>query len=149
MQKLGQLSAHLESLAGISRDQMESFVDLGKLRPTGKDLGQGLEVGRFRYDAVIAIERCPSIIAFTLITSLLLWLDENDPERERYGLEDPDIDVTVEDEQTVFVQLSVEFDESLFIVPDPEGDIAYAGQTWRIADVPIDVAEVLDSMEKA
>ncbi|MGB3222533.1 MAG: phage tail protein [Desulforhopalus sp.] len=149
MEKLKLLAGHLESLPGITRDQMEAFADLGKLVPTGKDLGQGLEVGRFKYDAVVSIERCPARIASLLLSSLLIWLAENDPDRDLSELTDPDIDITLEDEQTVFVQITVEFDEPLFIVADPDGPISYDGQKWRVDMVPVDVAEDLESLEKA
>ncbi len=149
MEKLNKLAKHIESMPGITRDQMEAFADLGKLIPTGKDLGQGLEVGRFKYDAVISIERCPAGIAPLLLSSLLIWLSVNDPGRDLLNLEDPDVDVTVEDEQTVFVQITVEFDEPLAIVEDPDGKISYDGKRWSVSAVPIDVAEDLDSMEKA
>lgn len=147
MQKLSGLAKHLESLPGISRDRMEAFADLGKLCPTGKDLGHGLEIGRFRYDAVISIERCPAALATLLLSVLLIWLAENDPDRDLLGLGDADVDVTLEDEQTVFVQITVEFDESLSIVKDPAGPITWEGEQWRVDDVPVDVAETLDKLE--
>lgn len=148
MKKLSKLARHLESLPGITRDQMEAFADLGKLVPTGRDLGIGLEVGRFKYDAVISIERCPASLAPLLLSSLLVWLEENDPDRDRFDLADPDVDVTIEDEQSVFIQITVEFDEALTIVADPDGLISYDDKQWRVDDVSIDVAETLDSLEK-
>lgn len=148
MQKLGLLAKHLLALPGVTRDQMEAFADLGKLIPTGKDLGQGFEVGRFRYDAVISIEDCPAEIASRLLVTLQLWIAENDQDRDRSELSAPDIDITVQDEKTVFVQITVEFDEPLSIVPDPEGPILFDGSLWRVSEVPIDTAETLDSMEK-
>ncbi|MGB3224541.1 MAG: phage tail protein [Desulforhopalus sp.] len=148
MEKLSLLAKHIESLPGITRDQMEAFADLGKLIPTGKDLGHGLEIGRFKYDAVISIERCPAVIASLLLSSLLIWLDTNDPNRDRYNLADPDIDITIEDEQTVFVQITIEFAEGLAIVEDPNGPLLYSGTRWKVASVGIDVAESLDSLEK-
>ncbi|WP_419174411.1 phage tail protein [Desulfosediminicola sp.] len=149
MEKFGQLTAFLESLDGVTRDQMESFVSIGRPKPTGRDLGQGFEIGRFQYDAVIGIDRFPAEIATTLIVLLIIWLWGNDPDREQLELEDPEIEITPLDDQTVFVEITVVFDESLFIVPDPQGTIPYDGQMWRISSVPVDVAESLDSMEKA
>jgi len=148
MQKLNSLAQHLESLPGIARDQMEAFADLGKLCPCCKDLGNGLEIGRFKYDAVISIERCPGTLASLLLAVLLVWLAENDPDRDLLNLEDPDIDVTLEDEQTVFVQISVKFDEALSIVPDPNGLITWDDKQWRIDDVPVDLAQNLDRLEQ-
>lgn len=149
MRLLSALSRHLEALPGISRDRMEAFADLGKLTATGQDLGKGFEIGQFRYDAVIDIHRCPAKIASLLLAFLLVWLAENDPDRERNGLDAPEVDVTIEDEQTVFVQITVEFKESIFIVQDEDGPISWSGEQWRVDDVPIDVAESLESMENA
>lgn len=147
MRKLSDLAKHIEALPGIARDQMEAFADLGKLCPSGKDLGKGLEIGRFKYDAVISIERCPATLATLLLSVLLIWLAVNDPDRDLLELGDPDIDVTLEDEQTVSVQISVEFDESLSIVEDPEGPITWDGKQWRVDEVPVDVAQTLDKLE--
>ncbi|MCF8093694.1 MAG: phage tail protein [Desulfotignum sp.] len=148
MQKLSALSAHIAALPGIARDNMESFADLGKLVPTGKDLGNGLEIGRFRYDAVIGIEQCPAALASLLLSSVMVWLAANDPDRDLLGLTDPEVDVTIYDEQHVFVQLNVEFDEALSLVPDPAGDILWDEQRWRVSDIGIDVAETLEKLDK-
>jgi len=106
---------------------MESFADLGRLTTTGQDLGKGFEIDRFKYDAVIDIHRCPAKVASLLLATLLVWLAENDPDRETNGLDAPEVDVTIEDEQTVFVQITVEFKESIYIVQDPEGPISWNG----------------------
>lgn len=148
MKLLKALSKHLLSLPGVNRDNTESFVDLGKLKLTGKDLGHGIELGRFQYDAVISIERFPSELAPLLLAVILTWLAEHDPDRYHMGLEDPDIDVSLDDEQTVSVQISVEFDEPLYLVRDDEGPITHDGQTWRVDDVLIDTAEVLNKLDK-
>jgi hypothetical protein len=147
MKKLSALATHLVTLPGITRDQMEAYADLGKLIPVGRDLGHGIEVGRFRYDAVISIERCPASLAEVLLSSLLVWLALHDPEREALGLTDADVDVSLSDEQTVNVEISIEFDEALIIVPDPKGLIAYEGQMWRVDDAGFNVAENLAGLE--
>ncbi|WP_300674099.1 phage tail protein [Desulfoluna sp.] len=147
MKKLSALAAHLLALPGITRDQMTAFADQGKLSLTGKDLGHGLEVGRFRYDAVISIDRCPSSIAELLLSFLVVWLAKNDVERFVQGLADPDVDVSLSDDNTVDVEISVEFDEALVIVPDPEGPLAFEGAQWRVDDAGINVAESLAGLE--
>lgn len=147
MKKLSSLSAHLLTLPGITRDQMEAFADQGKLSLTGKDLGTGLELGRFRYDAVISIDRCPSSIAELLLSFLVVWLAMHDVERFELDLADPDVDVSLSDDNTVDVEISVEFDESLVIVPDPEGPLAFKGQQWRVDDAGVNVAENLAGLE--
>ncbi len=149
MKLLSALARHLEALPGISRDRMDAFADLGKLVPTGEDLGEGFEIGRFKYDAVIEIDRCPAAIAPLLLAYLIVWLAETDPDRDERGLEDPDVDVTLEDEQTVHVQITVEFNEALTIVPDAEGQISWDGQTWSVEDVPVNVATTLSKIGRA
>ena len=149
MKLLMALAAHFETLPGIARDQMEAFADLGKLVPTGKDMGNGLEIGRFKYDAVISIERCPARLASLLLSVLLVWLATNDPDRDLRDLPDPDVDVALEDEQTVSVEISVQFDEGLAIVEDATGPIVWNGKRWQVDDVGIDIAEALERMEKA
>lgn len=148
MRKLQALTAYIEALPGVNRDSMESYADLGTLVPTGVDLGHGFEVGTFRYDAVISIEDFPSKSGGLLLPALAVWLGENDPDRERIGLDDPEINIDRTDQETVFVQITCEFRESLQVIADPSGPIDFAGSKWTVADVPVDVAEVLDSLEK-
>ncbi|MCP3941007.1 MAG: phage tail protein [Desulfobacteraceae bacterium] len=147
MKKLSTLARHLLRLPGVNRDKIEAFADLGKLSLCATDLGQGFEIGKFRYDAVFSIERFPAAQAQLLLAVLAVWIAENDPGRDLLNLNDPDVDVTLEDEQTAFVQISIEFEEPLSIVPDPAGPITWEGQQWRVDDVPIDVADTVDKLE--
>lgn len=148
MRKLQQLTAYLETLPGVNRDSMESYADLGRLIPSGVDFGNGYEVGIYRYDAVITMEDFPSQCGSLLLPALAVWLGENDPDRELIGLDDPEINIDTTDQETVFVQITCEFKESLQVVEDPSGTIIFNGSNWKVADVPIDVAETLNSLEK-
>ncbi|MCJ2164651.1 MULTISPECIES: phage tail protein [unclassified Pseudodesulfovibrio] len=132
--------------AGASGNHIHSFADQGVIVPTGRDLGHGLEVGRFKYDAVIQVEgyRDDGMLFVAFVTA---WLQVHDPKREALGLADPEIDISLNDDRTADIELSIDFEESLEIVPDEDGPIHYNGQRWRVADVPIDVAEELDDME--
>ena len=147
MKKLSALSVYLLTLPGLTRDQMTAFIDQGKLSLIGKDRGQGFEIGRFRYDAVISIDRCPAELAELLLSFLVVWIGENDTERDEMGLVDPDVDISFSDDTTVDVEISVEFDEALVIVPDPVGSIAFKGEMWRVGEVEVDVAEGLVGLE--
>lgn len=144
MRKLQALVAFLCQQTGIRREQVHAFVDQGVNRPTGKDLGHGVEIGRFRYDAVLQCERVPVECSELLLSLIISWLSDNDPERESFELSDPDVDVTINDMRTCDVDITVEFDEGLQIVPDPTGSIPFNGMMWRVANVPVDVAEALD-----
>lgn len=148
MKKIQALTSYIESLPGVNRDSMESYADLGKLIPSGVDFGNGYEVGIFRYDAVISIENYPSKQGSLLLPALAVWLGENDAERDSLGLDEPEINIDTTDQENVFVQITVEFKESLQVIEDEKGPLFFNGKKWKVADVSIDVAETLDSMEK-
>lgn len=147
MRKLQQLTAYLEEHAGLKREQVQSFADRGELIPTGSDLGHGVELGRFKYDALIQIENY-SGDADVLLLLILAWVSERDTDRDEDGLADPEMDVSVNDHSSADIDIAIEFEEGLQIVPDDNGPIPYNGRKWRVAEVPIDVAEELESLER-
>ena len=53
MRKLTAISKHLQQVTGMQRERFFAFADQGTLLPTGRNLGNGVEVGVFKYDAVI------------------------------------------------------------------------------------------------
>jgi hypothetical protein len=145
MKKLRALTTALLD-AGAADATVHSFADQGTLLPTGRDLGHGIEVGIFKYDGVIQIESYPDD-AYLLLAFVTAWLQDNDPERERQGLAEPDVDISPNDDRSADVELAVEFEEALQLVPYADGPITFDGRRWRVADVPIDVAEELANME--
>ncbi|MGL1932186.1 MAG: phage tail protein [Desulfotalea sp.] len=149
MKLLQALTAYIAALPGVNRDSMEGFADLGTLIPTGIDHGHGFEIGKFKYDAVISIEDYPAEQGALLLPALIIWVAENDPDRERAGLSDMEVDITMTDQETVFVQISITFNESLFVIEDKQGPLSFMGKKWKVADVPIDVATKLNSIEKS
>ena len=146
MRRLQALCTHLQQVTGLHRERFFAFADQGVLIPTGKDLGNGVEVGRFKYDAVIQIERYPGD-AYHLLALVSAWLADNDPDRNDLDLADPEVDISLNDDRTADVDLAVEFEEALEIVPMDGGPIAFAGRTWAVADAPVDVAEAVEGMD--
>lgn len=146
MRKLTAISRHLQRVTGLQRERFFAFADQGTLIPTGRDLGHGVEVGIIKYDAVIQIERYPGD-AHHLLSVISAWLADNDACREDNGLVDPEVDISLNDDATADVDLSIEFEERLEIVPQDDGVIEFNGRTWAVADVPVDVAEAVDGMD--
>jgi hypothetical protein len=146
MRKLQQLTTFLKTQLNLEKPLVTSFADKGSLDRSTRDLGHGIELGRWRYDAVIQIEEF-SGNADVLLLLILGWLEDNDPDRDELDLADPEIDVSEIDDRTSDVDIAVEFEEGLQIVPDDNGPIPYNGRKWRVAEVPIDVAEELESLE--
>lgn len=145
MRKLQALTSFLLTSLNLPREKVDSFADQGGLIPSVTDLGHGLRLGMFKYEAVITIENFKGDAAL-LLTSVLAWLMDNDPEREAQGLTDPEVDATELDAKHFDIELSVEFEEALEVVPDASGPLTFRGQLWRVSDVPIDVAEELVGM---
>ncbi|MBC17039.1 MAG: hypothetical protein CL942_08310 [Desulfovibrio sp.] len=147
MKKLKALTTALQD-AGAFKDSDYSAVDQGAYFFTGKDLGHGIEVAKLKYDAHIQIENLPDRDSYTLLVFIPAWLADNDADRERDGLADPDIDISLNGDGTADVELLIEFEESLQLIPDESGSIPYNGQMWTVADVPIDVAEGVDKVAR-
>ncbi|WP_027361104.1 phage tail protein [Halodesulfovibrio aestuarii] len=146
MRKLTALTSYLLQTAGITKEQVLSVADRGETIPTGRDLGHGVELGVFKYDALIQVEDFNGNSS-ELLLLVMGWLHDNDKDRDHAGLADPEVDASLNDDFTADVDLAIEFEEPLQIVPDEQGSILFNGRRWRVADVPIDVAEELAGMD--
>ena len=146
MRKLQALTTFLMERLSLSREQVLSMADKGETTPTGRDLGHGVELGVFKYDALIQIE-CFSGNSDELLLLVMAWLHDNDKERDYAELADPEVDATLNDDFTADVDIAVEFEEALQIVPDENGNIPFNGTMYRVAEVPITVAENLDAFD--
>lgn len=140
MRKLQALTKFLRNGLNLRRESINSFADQCPLTPAVKDLGHGLQLGIFKYQAVVSIEDFKGD-ASLLLALVLAWLEDNDPERDHAALPDPEVDVAELDNKHFDVELAIEFEEALEIVPDEDGPLTFRGKQWRIASVEIDVAE--------
>lgn len=152
MRKLAALVSHIMSVTAIPPENVYAFADQGDLYPLGRDLGplrpepgedgsvrRQIELGLFRYEGVIQIERYPGDgAAFAaLITS---WLMTNDLERD--GLSDPRLTVELNIQGgDADVEVSVEFEERLAAIEDPAGNIPFGGKLWSLAPAALTPAE--------
>ena len=146
MRLLQGLTRHLLESTNLKRENINSYADNGELITSGQDLGHGFEVARFKYDAVIELERYHGS-AMDILAIVTGWLIDHDPDREAFNLADPEINVEINDNDTADVEIEIEFNESIQIVEDDNGPIRAWGKRWRVADVPIDTAETLVNME--
>ena len=118
MRKLQALVRHILTETGISRENVAAFLDQGAVVLTGRNLGHGVEVCVLKYDGVIDIERS-DYDGIALLALVSGWLQSHDPDRD--GLEDPEVNAAVNDLSTTDVQIAVEFQERIEIVPDDAG----------------------------
>ena len=160
MRKLSALVQHILEVTGLPPEQLTAFADNGALHPIGRDRGplrpepgtegpvlQQVELGLFKYDGVIQIERYPGDgLAFAALVAS--WLMANDLDRE--GLADPtmNIDLNFKDGDAD-LDISVEFEERLAAIEDPQGDIPFNGKRWRVEAPVITPVEKLAGMKGA
>lgn len=157
MRKLTALVRHILDVTKLPPEQIYAYADQGDLYPMGRDLGplrpepdtagkplRQAELGVFRYDGVIQIERYPGEgVAFAALVAS--WLAENDPERN--GLADPSLTIEINLRGgDADVEVAVEFEERLTAVEDENGDIPFAGTFWRMTEPAITPAETLESL---
>ena len=85
-----------------------------------------------------------------LFANVGAWLMDHDSERfELEDLNDPDVDIVLEDEKCAEVLISVMFEEPVKVVEDSEGAIYWNGKRWNIADYEVWVVENLTDVVTA
>lgn len=148
--KMQALATFLINQNLFAAEQFDYWMENGSNEYSGKKVGNGFLISRFRYDAVFNIERY-SQSADLFLVLLSVWLMENDCDRSALGLPMPDVDVTPLDDTTVDLEIKVTFDEGITIVPDHEGLIMYRGSRYSVAPAVISDANkvgVGDSQER-
>lgn len=138
MNKLQLITAHLLGLKLFSAEQLDSYAENVLILPSGKNEGLGIVLARITYDATISVENFNGD-ADVLVAHLTLWL------MEQCAIDNdnlPRLDVEPVDDNLVDVEITIPFDETINLVPDPAGPFTYQGETWQlVAAVPVDVAE--------
>ena len=162
MRKFTTLVKYLLEASGLPREQCSAFADQGDLLLTGRDMGpvylpdaaglsaprRQLEIGVWKYEAVINLERYP-YDGPTLLSLVLAWLAQHDAERAAQGLEDPKVTVTLNEADTADVEIDIYFEEPLAVVEDAAGPIAFEGLRWSLAPTVITPAEALAGLRGA
>ena len=132
--------------ANVPPRAMQSFdsvLDEMEFIPAARDLGLGqYRQAVIRYDAVLSWARfpyrlCPPQLLMSLLAA---WLDEADRELlDEIGVTeaDPQWDVSVEDEETATVVLSVPMAEELVIKQDENGAIPWRGERLSLVNPEI------------
>ncbi|MFV7361054.1 phage tail protein [Citrobacter portucalensis] len=117
-----------------------SLMDEMRVVPAAKDLGQGqYRQAVIRYSALLSWERFPyRLCAPQLLVALMeAWLDDYGSEvMDELGITDaePDWDISVEDEETATVVLTMPLVEELVIKQDGNGAIPWRGERWSLAE---------------
>lgn len=147
MKRLTALARYLLHKTHSPRELFDVFTDRGKTELLLNDKGNGLELARIKYTGIITIENYP-YDAYALLAYVVTWLADNDPERQQLRLEEPNFDVEINNENTVNIELMIDFDEPLELIKDAHGAIELRAERYRIEAVDIDIAKNLDHLER-
>ncbi|RBO85917.1 phage tail protein [Marinomonas aquiplantarum] len=133
MEKMTQLANYLASQNLFSSRQLSSWVEEVNLKVGAKDEGERVLLHRSHYRAVLLVENynysANSIDTFT--AHVAIWLAEND-ERTDLNNPHPSIAVDVLSSRYADLELSLEFEEAVYISRATRGGLTYNGQSWRL-----------------
>lgn len=140
MIKLQALTKYLISCRLVPYEQLDSWADQVNLDLIWKPDVDGMRMGDMRYSATIELERFddhPSRL-MALVGS---WLEANDPNRDRDELPAPKFDISMLDNDLADVDITLEFNEPLYLAEDPAGEIQAHGKTWAFVPFDLWIAE--------
>ncbi|KZM40940.1 hypothetical protein OA92_15280 [Marinomonas sp. SBI22] len=141
MEKLEALKSYLIAKSNLSAGAISAQVQSMVLKPKGVDEGNQVLLHNLSYRAVINLIGFPyqvqEIASFN--AHLMTWLADND---DREELEDayPSISVDLQDAQTANLEVSLGFEEPVYISSSLGGEIEFADQTWVLGSAEIDWA---------
>ena len=140
MIKLIALTQFLKERQVAPSGQIDSWADQVNLDLIWKPDVDGMRMGDMRYSATIVLERFddhPSRL-MALVGS---WLEANDPNRDRDELPAPKFDISMLDNDLADVDITLEFNEPLYLAEDPAGEIEAHGKTWAFVPFDLWIAE--------
>ena len=144
MKQLAALRQYLVESEFFNSEELETWTEDIDIKARGKLIGEKVLLHEIAYRAVFAIEKYAykqqpiELLNATLIT----WLMEND---DRSELEDPDpsISPSLLDDETASLEITVNFEEEVYIEPAENGPIFFKGKHWALSDGEVDVAETI------
>jgi len=136
MQKFKELTDFITQHSLVDQCQVDDWMENGASETCSKHLGHGVRVCRFRYDAVISIERYYGDES-RLLALLCVWLMDHDPERDSDDLPAPGIDIDPVDRGICNVEIRITFLENIDLVPGDTGAILFNAQRWDVKTVPV------------
>lgn len=131
----------------VKANNIDAWQERGTLILSGEDLGNnGYQVAKWKHNAVIAIEQFPhtKFNAYNLLAMLPAFLLDSGWERDEYGLADPQLDIDVVSKDHAMVLIELELIDDIDLIPDDNGPVLFNGERYRVALVPVDVAETAD-----
>lgn len=142
MEKMTQLANYLASQNMFSSRQLSRWVEEVNLKVGAKDEGERVLLHRSQYRAVLLVENYNyASNAIDLFNAhVAIWLAEND-ERSDLNNPHPSLAIDVLSSRYADLELTLEFEEEVYISRTNRGGLTYNGQSWRLEKADYDVAE--------
>lgn len=145
MSMLQKLALHLLEILSpsVKANDIDAWQTDGRLHIIQDDMGKGINIAKWQYNAVIAIERLPHLKfnPYIILAILAAWLADNEWPQDEFDLSDPTIDIDIISEDHAQMMINIELIEDLQIIEDVNGLIPYLGKKYRLENVPINWAE--------
>lgn len=141
MQKLEALKNYLAEKTDVAADAITAQLKSMVLKPQGSDEGNQVLLHVLNYQASLSLIGFPyqAVDIARFNAHLMTWLAEQD---DREGIEEafPTITLDLQDAQTANLELSLAFEEDVYITPSAEGEIEYGGKMWVLGTAEMDLA---------
>ncbi|PJE55641.1 phage tail protein [Marinomonas sp. BSi20584] len=149
MKKLAALRAFLVGTGCFNSEKFEAWPEELEQVSRGKLEGNRVLLYTMKYRAAYSIEEYAYCkYPFEILhTKLITWLADNDERSDMEGRE-PKIDVDLLDDETANIEITLDFEEDVYITEDESGDIEYFGKMWRLDAPDHDVAESFDLVDQ-
>lgn len=139
------LLEYLEKKAGsTAKDKFDAFMVSGDVKPSFRNMGDGMVVCRLQYTAQFSFEDLPTrlIDPRVIFARVTTWLLTNDPMRDRLKLSAPSMDIDAyQMGELADLDITIEFIEDVPMREAQDGDVTYKGKTWQIEPFKIYTAE--------
>lgn len=142
MEKMTQLANYLASQNLFSSQQLSSWVEEVNLKVGAKYQGERVLLHRSHYRAVILVENYNyASNAIDLFNAhVAIWLAEKD-DRSDLNNPNPSLAIDVLSSRYADLELTLEFEEEVYISRATRGGLTYNGQSWGLEKADYDVAE--------
>lgn len=131
----------------VTANTIDAWQEGGSLILSGSDQGAGgYQVAKWKHRATIAFERFPHhrVNPYNLLAMVAAFLIDSGWPRDEFDLADPELDIDVISKDSATVLVELELMDDIDLIPDADGPVLFNGERYRVALVPVNVAEDVD-----
>lgn len=135
MKYLQSLTDHLISVAGINKDQIESWAEDGSVKSSPSSHDNGFEAKYTCIFELASIDMLPDLLMMHLVN----WIGIYNPQRDQQGLSDPEFAIEPLSGNKYDIGIRINFKEQYNLKIDPEGQ-------WKVTGVKMSLVSEVDDL---